>query len=198
MNYLAHIYLSGNDEELLFGNFIADHVKGSVFVQFDLQVQMGIRLHRSIDSFTDAHAATEAGKKLLYPFTGKYAPVAMDIIMDHFLAAGWDHFHPLPLSDFTDDVYRILDAKTGTMPEKTRFMYGYMKRDNWLYNYSKVEGIEKALRGLSRRSSNPLLLANSVEALKKHYNELEQVFLNFFPALQVHVEEEIQRLRRKQ
>ena len=30
MNFLAHLYLSGEDEELLIGNFIADYVKGSL------------------------------------------------------------------------------------------------------------------------------------------------------------------------
>ena len=29
MNFLAHAYLSGTDEEILIGNFIADAVKGS-------------------------------------------------------------------------------------------------------------------------------------------------------------------------
>ncbi len=28
MNFLSHLYLSGNSEELIIGNFIADSVKG--------------------------------------------------------------------------------------------------------------------------------------------------------------------------
>ena len=32
MNYLGHLVLSGNDNEVLFGNFIADAVKGNDYV----------------------------------------------------------------------------------------------------------------------------------------------------------------------
>ena len=28
MNYLAHLLLSGNDEDVIFGNFIGDAIKG--------------------------------------------------------------------------------------------------------------------------------------------------------------------------
>jgi len=29
MNFLAHTYLSGKNNEIMIGNFIADHVKGN-------------------------------------------------------------------------------------------------------------------------------------------------------------------------
>ncbi len=55
MNFLAHLYLSGNSEELLIGSFIADAVKGSNFEGYHPQVVKGIKLHRCIDTFTDSH-----------------------------------------------------------------------------------------------------------------------------------------------
>ena len=55
MNYLAHIYLSGNDPDLIFGNFIADAVPGKQYKNYSNRIQEGIILHREIDSFTDQH-----------------------------------------------------------------------------------------------------------------------------------------------
>ena len=34
MNYLAHLYLSGEEKELLVGNFIADHVLSAEYEEY--------------------------------------------------------------------------------------------------------------------------------------------------------------------
>ena len=38
MNFLAHAYLSGNNEEILFGNFVADAVKGNGWQDYPQEV----------------------------------------------------------------------------------------------------------------------------------------------------------------
>ena len=53
MNYLGHLVLSGDNDEVLFGNFIADAVKGNSYYNWSANVQKGILLHRLIDDFTD-------------------------------------------------------------------------------------------------------------------------------------------------
>ena len=50
MNFLAHIYLSGEDEGITIGNFIADGIKGKKYKKFPPQIQKGILLHREIDT----------------------------------------------------------------------------------------------------------------------------------------------------
>ncbi len=55
MNFLAHASLSGNDDEILIGNFIADAVKGNQIDRFSDGIKKGIMLHREIDSYTDHH-----------------------------------------------------------------------------------------------------------------------------------------------
>ena len=55
MNTLAHLHLSGDDPELILGNFIGDSVRGDEFSQLDERVQAGVMLHRKIDRFTDKH-----------------------------------------------------------------------------------------------------------------------------------------------
>jgi len=44
MNFLSHLYLSGDSEGLIIGNFIADSVKGSAFIQFSSEIKKGILL----------------------------------------------------------------------------------------------------------------------------------------------------------
>jgi acyl carrier protein phosphodiesterase len=55
MNFLAHIYLSGSEHEILIGNFIADSIRGKQFDAYQNSIQQGILLHREIDEYTDSH-----------------------------------------------------------------------------------------------------------------------------------------------
>ena len=187
LNYLAHIYLSGDDEQLLFGNFIADHVKGNVLDLYETGIQKGIRLHRMIDTYTDTHAIVRQGKVRLRPYVGKYAPVALDILYDHFLAAGWNDYHYLPLESFTFNTYTTLDKRVAMMPEKTKHMYAYMRRDDWLSGYAQIAGIDMALKGLSRRTKFESNLGNATVALRDHYNDFKKEFEEFFSELKLYI-----------
>ena len=51
MNFLAHLYLAGEEKELIIGNFIADSVKGNKFNEYPKRIADGIVMHRSIDFF---------------------------------------------------------------------------------------------------------------------------------------------------
>ena len=53
MNFLAHIYLSGNNNLIKIGNFMADGIRGRDYLNFPEQVKKGILLHRQIDTFTE-------------------------------------------------------------------------------------------------------------------------------------------------
>jgi hypothetical protein len=47
VNFLAHIYLSGDDEKLITGNFIGDYVKGKNFLEISRKNQArNLILHR--------------------------------------------------------------------------------------------------------------------------------------------------------
>lgn len=59
MNFLAHLYLSESNTNIMIGNFIADHIRGNRFTHLDPEIQQGIKLHREIDTFTDAHPITK-------------------------------------------------------------------------------------------------------------------------------------------
>ena len=109
MNYLAHLFLSGNHEMHALGNFIADDVKGKDWQQYPEEIQNGILLHRAIDTFTDSHPIFRKHVTLLFPDYRHYSRVIVDMYFDHFLAVYWNRFHPLPLADFAQQFYHSLE-----------------------------------------------------------------------------------------
>ena len=85
MNYLAHLVLSGKNEEVLFGNFIADAVKGKSYLTWSKNIQKGILLHRFIDHYTDTNPHYLAGKRRFYEKFPKMGGVINDILYDYLL-----------------------------------------------------------------------------------------------------------------
>ena len=92
MNFLAHVFLSGVDEQLILGNLIADAVKGKQFENYDLKVKNGIIMHRQIDKFTDDHAIVRQSKKRLEEDYKKFAGIIVDIYYDHFLSLNFNKY----------------------------------------------------------------------------------------------------------
>ena len=66
MNFLAHLLFSGNQEDVIFGNFIGDAIKGRAHETYSEGIQKGILLHRFIDSYTDTHDYYLESKRKFY------------------------------------------------------------------------------------------------------------------------------------
>ena len=183
MNFLAHIYLSGNDPDILLGNFMADKIKGRDLSSYDRSVRNGIIMHRMIDHFTDTNDVSGEARAILRPSMGKYAGVVLDVFYDHFLATSWNDHHDVEYSVFVDKAYRSLSDRTEEMPEHTREMFHYMKKNDWLGGYVEIDGIDRALTGLSSRVKQGQQMARSRAELIKYYDELSDNFDKFFPLL---------------
>ena len=97
MNFLGHIYLSGQDTELAIGNLVADQIKGNRISELPDKIKNGIVLHRLIDEFTDNHISYKKCVRKLFPKYRHYSRIIIDMYFDHFLAANWDNFHKTPL-----------------------------------------------------------------------------------------------------
>ena len=195
MNYLAHLFLSGEDEDLMVGNFIADAIKGKQLDRFSAEIQRGVRLHRAIDSFTDSHEITKLSKARLNAGYRHYAGVIIDIYYDHFLAKNWSDYHYLPLADFTTKVYEILENYQDILPERIAHMLQYMVPQNWLLNYAHYEGINRVLNGMSRRTKFDSGMEHAIHELKLYEELFENEFSLFFPQLQLFVEDEIKSIK---
>lgn len=187
MNFLAHIYLSGENKEICIGNFIADAVKGNQLEQYPPLVQKGIRLHRAIDAFTDQHAVVLQSTERLRESQKKYAPVAVDIFYDHFLAKNWHKYHYQDLHTFTQNFYKTIQAESN-LPAKIQHLLPYMVRQNWLYNYQNISAIRQVFEGMSSRANFPSNLLDAPKALEAYYKDFQQDFEAFFPEVVLFVE----------
>ena len=198
MNFLAHLFLSGSPAvpvyaDLLAGNFIADSVPGKQLETYPPAVQTGIRLHRAIDTYTDQHSVVRrATQRLRAAGYGKYAGVISDMFLDHFLARYFAEFSEESLADFARRVYALLTARQAEMPARVQHFLPYLTQHNWLLGYVHLEGIAKALAGLSRRASAGSGMETAVAELKANYEAYEADFREFFPQLQQHVAEFVQ------
>jgi len=190
MNYLAHLFLSGENEKIIVGNFIADHVKGRTIDEYDEEIKQGIRMHRAIDEFTDAHPDVRAGISRLRPAYGKYAGVIMDMYYDHFLAANWNRYSDNDLEDYTRSRYVILFRYYSIFPARAQRILPHMAKNNWLKGYARLEGLQQALTGLSTRTRFLSNMEHAVIDLRNGYNHYQEEFFNFFPELWTFVENE--------
>jgi acyl carrier protein phosphodiesterase len=190
MNYLAHFYFTQGLEEITAGNFIADFVRSSQHHQFSNGVLNGIEIHRSIDSFTDEHPVVKKSKQRLYEKYHKYSTVIVDVLYDHLLALNWSKFSKMPLAQFTHETYSLLRKQQHVFPAEAQRMFHFMSAYDWLYSYQTVEGIQRALTGLSRRARFKSGMEKATEDLKESYADFEKEFTEFFPELS----EEIKRL----
>jgi acyl carrier protein phosphodiesterase len=187
MNFLAHLYLSGDDSEIMVGNFIGDFVKGrNLNERFEERIVKGIELHRSIDAFTDSHPIVTLSKNKLRDKYHHYSAVIVDMFYDHFLASHWASFHAVTLKEYTLNAYATLMKYDEVLPEEVRRMLVYMSRDNWLLAYAKVEGIHRALSGMARRTSFESKMELAVNDLEAMYDLFEKEFLTFFPELEAY------------
>jgi acyl carrier protein phosphodiesterase len=194
LNFLAHLYLSGDSEGLKIGNFIADAVKGKTHEKFPLPIQKGIILHRRIDSYTDTHPIVLLSCKRLWDKYRHYSPVIVDIFYDHFLAANWELYSPKPLAIYVENCYQLLESQIEILPEKIKLMLPYMRQQNWLLNYAQLEGIRKTLTGMSKRTPFESGMEKAVESLEASYPIFKNEFSQFFEELQSYVSDEIKKL----
>ena len=194
MNFLAHIYLSGDNDLLKIGNFMADGIRGKDYLRFPEEVKKGILLHRKIDSFTDEHLIYRKSKHRLHAKYGHYAGVIMDIIYDHFLAKNWEKYSNESLERYVNDFYQLLDDHLGILTEKTKNLLPYMKQNNWLLSYQSIEGIEKILFQMDYRTKHRAKMQEAIVELELFYPEIEEEFTLFFSELQFYVAQQLTHL----
>lgn len=190
MNILAHAYLSGRHTELIIGNFIGDFIKGDpAGLRHHLTPGLvaGVRLHRAIDTFTDAHPDVAAVRDLLHPRCHKYAGAAVDVFFDHFVAVNFEELTGEQFPQFVSYFYQTLRDNERQLPPPAVRMADYMIRQDWLSNYQFIEGIDRSLKGIARRTAYPSGLDTAVVDLERYYDRIALHFRYFWPALVDHI-----------
>lgn len=193
MNFLAHLYLSDNDGDLMIGNFIADSVKGSSYANYPEGIKKGILLHRAIDFYSDNHPVFQKSVVRLRPKYRKYAGVIVDIFYDHFLAKNWNKYSNKPLEQYAGEVHSLMLKNIFHFPEKSLMFLKYAIRTNRLVSYATMDGISEVLNGMSRRTAFKSNMELAVIDLKKYYSEFEKEFQLFFEEARTFAKEWIEK-----
>ena len=188
MNFLAHLYLSGDDDSITIGNFIADGVKGKKYLEYPSKIKKGILLHRAIDSYTDHHPTVRLSTARLHKNYGHYSGVIVDILYDHYLAKNWVHYHATPLEEYIDNFYKLLRSNYDVLPARIQKMMPIMISNNWLLSYATVPGIGNILNQMNVRTRGKSRMNLAIVELNEYYAEFEEEFTSFFPDLIKHTE----------
>ncbi|MCV4281386.1 acyl carrier protein phosphodiesterase [Pseudomonas capsici] len=183
MNYLAHLHLGGQRPAQLLGSLYGDFVKGPLPGRFPAELEASIRLHRSIDSFTDNHPLIKDAMARFPAQRRRYAGIMLDVFFDHCLARDWHRYADIPLESFTRKVYGALAAER-QLPERLALIAPRMAAQDWLGSYREFDVLEQVLGGISRRLSRPDGLAGAMQELQALYQPLSADFAEFYPLLQ--------------
>lgn len=181
MNFLAHMYLSFGDEELLMGNFIADFIRNRDLVLYSDQVVRGVELHRHIDHFTDTHPIVIESTKVFHRNHGKYAPVVIDVCYDYILSQNWDKYAEEGLRSFSDQVYSVLDRHKAILSDRLCEMSKKMIADDFLLKYGTEDGIRRTFDRIRKRAKFEGNWSRAYDDLIANYGTIESGFDNFFP-----------------
>ncbi|WPY99684.1 ACP phosphodiesterase [Christiangramia sp. OXR-203] len=180
MNFLAHIYLSGDDDLVKIGNFMADSIKGKKYLKYGLQIQKGIILHRAIDFYTDTHPVFKESSHRLSERYRHYSGIIVDIFYDHFLAANWKDYCDIPLAEYTIQFYELLKLNYEVLPSNVKNFLPYMIEQNWLLSYASIDGIQSVLNGMNKRTKLKSGMDQATDELELYYDEFENEFRHFF------------------
>lgn len=183
MNILAHLHLASLANSSIIGNAAADFVKGDPYQQYDTSIADGIMMHRRLDKLIDELAEVKQAKLLFSQQTRRVAPIALDIIWDHFLAKNWRQYVNQELSEFNLAMKMEIVQHIALFPEPfVRFM-GYLWQRQWLINYAQADFIETVLNGMANQRPKLALLRSTFSDFMLNYTQLEGIFSSFYPQL---------------
>ncbi|WP_321514768.1 ACP phosphodiesterase [Marinifilum fragile] len=190
MNFLAHLYLSGDSEKVRVGNFIGDYVKGKKYEKYHPEIQKGIILHRNIDHFTDKHPLVLDSSKKLKEGYGRYSGVVVDLIFDHFLAKYWQDYHTLSIKDFVTNSHEALIKNYLLLPNKVKLFLPFLIQSRRLESYANIDGLQTALDIMARRTSLPDNSVYAIKSLEDNYSDFENKFKLFMKDILKYVSNE--------
>jgi acyl carrier protein phosphodiesterase len=191
MNLLAHAHLSGNNNDILLGNFIADAVKGKKKLNYKTEIQQGFALHREIDEFTDNHFLVHRSIARVKPYFSRFSGVVMDIYYDHFLARNWHDYDQRELPVFAAHVYGILTRNVFILPHRTKRLLPFLISQNWLTAYGDFTGLKHVFNGMDRKTGRISGMNNAIDVLKQNYDDLYADFRSFYPELMEYADKQL-------
>lgn len=181
MNYLAHMYLSCGDEDLIVGNMLVDMLPLKRLKALPEQYAQGFELHRLIDSYTDSHAKVKEAVVQLRKQQGKYAPVVIDIFYDYILSQEWSRYEGQEIQSFCNDIYEVLPKHYEQLPEDIVKRFQAMIDNNYLMTCSTAPLLQSVFDRVGGRARFMNGFAHATEDLINDYEFYKENFHSFFP-----------------
>ena len=194
MNYLAHIYLSGDQPTTQIGGLLGDFIKGPLDAQLHAPFYPGLLLHRRIDAHLDA---LEEFRDLLSSFEPqhrRFAGILLDILFDHFLASEWPDDANQPLEEFCESFYRELNKHYQALPKSAQHFANRAPAIQWLQNYRDFENLHPMLQRVSQRFSRQVALQDAIPHLQHNYDFYRSGYRSIFPQISVFAEKELRNI----
>ena len=171
MNFLAHSILSPKDPLVMLGNLCGDFIKGSKFEGLNASIVEGVRLHRSIDSFTDSHQLFKEAKTIVRPHFKLFSGVVIDMFLDYFIAKNHSS-----LKKHAQYVYDSAHVHSVNLPDSFNNLLFYMEKYNWLESYAELEGLRRIMLQMRKRIGDKSPLEESVDILIQKEDEFNLLF----------------------
>lgn len=174
MNYLAHIYLAGEDPGLRVGGILGDFVKGPMSSLGHLpgSLQAGIWLHRQLDGWSVRAECFRQAERRLGSCNRRIAGVLVDLFCDHYLARSWSRQHSQPLALFSAGFYQDMASFEPWLNEASARWLAISREHDLLAGYSEFERLQPILARMDARRRRPLGLAAGFTALADNYAAL--------------------------
>ena len=171
------------------GGFLGDFVKGKLTGKYPGRIELGIRLHRAIDAYTDQHPLVKQSQRRMDPEFYRYSGIITDIVYDHFLAQNWQICSPVSLDEFSENACELVIKAKPLLPQNALESILWMQSSAALVRYKDEVFIDRALKSISRRLSRSNPLAEGFLQFEQNRTALEDDFLNFIPELKSFAEQ---------
>lgn len=182
LNYIAHIHIGIHTQTSLLGNFLGDFIKGSQLQHLPFEIEQGIRLHRSIDVFTDSHPLVIELRRYFPRDIRRMAGVIIDIYFDYLLMQTWKRYSGIHFNSVFADFYQQLEQFS--LPDNTHFqkVAEGIKKHQWLNEYMNIETCFRAFVSIENRLKHKVVFAKKAQLFLLQYgDQLESSFQQFYP-----------------
>ena len=189
MNFLAHLYLAGGEEDLMVGAMLGDFVRGRrALWSYPRGIREGIRLHRRIDKVTDHTKQIKTLRRTFNKEFRRYAGIIIDLAFDYELANQWQRFSSVGLQEFDIEVREVLARHDDLLMPRLKQFMEYADRRGLFEAYRHEEEMLFSLAGIGTR----LKRANPLHRVSEIWPEVKpgihDAFETVFPEIQLDVD----------
>ena len=188
MNFLAHLTLGYGNADWIYGQFIADAIKGKQYQDLPHAIKQGVLAHRYVDHRTDSHETTLTLRAALRGSFGLMTPIVIDVMFDHVLALRWEEWYTTSIDEEINHFHEVLENHPYPMPDRAKTLSHHLIQQQWLSRYTSVEGMETTFQQMAKRFPNGAILHNAMSTFERFESEIHETFLRVYPEIRIECE----------